>query len=182
MLRSPALSSRSGIAVFVVAAALEAASVAAQTTPRPVAAKDLEKYWLVASEAMEAMKPNTGVNLYAPSCAVVRYVINSDGTTSDVVLEKLVPPGDLGVVATTAIDSLVYAAASSNPGLTPVVTRVTLPLNLPPVAGTPEERARIEEQRARVLAACDPPPPAKPAEAEKKPEKPVKPATGGGKS
>ncbi|HSX60110.1 MAG TPA: hypothetical protein VLF18_07930 [Tahibacter sp.] len=165
----------------IVAVSLLAATTgiaAAQTTPRPVAAKDLGKYWLVASDAMEAMKPNTGVNLYAPSCAVVRYVINSDGTTSDVVLEKLVPAGDLGIVATTAIDSLVYAAAKSNQALTPVVTRVTLPLNLPPVAGTPEERARIEAQRAQVIAACDPPP----VEAADKPAAPAKPAEAGGTS
>ena len=73
--------------LFLSAAVLIGGPVLAQTTPRPVAAKDLAKYWLVASEAMEAMKPNTGVNLYAPSCADVRYVINSDGSTSDVVLE-----------------------------------------------------------------------------------------------
>lgn len=167
MLRSPVLLHRFGIAAFVVGVVVNS-SVVAQTTPRPVAAKDLGKYWLVASDAMEAMKPNTGVNLYAPSCAVVRYVINSDGTTSDVVLEKLVPAGDLGVVATTAIDSLVYAPAKSNQALTPVVTRVTLPLNLPPVAGTPEERARIEAQRAQVLAGCDAPA----AEAKEKPVTP----------
>jgi hypothetical protein len=165
--------------VAAVTAVAIVASAAAQTTPRPVAAKDLEKYWLVASDAMEAMKPNTGVNLYAPSCAVVRYVINSDGTTSDVVLEKLVPPGDLGVVATSAIDSLVYAAARSNQALTPVVTRVTLPLNLPPVAGTPEERARIEAQRAQVLSACEPLPAPPPVESKEKPVKPTKPAADG---
>ncbi|MBL8297122.1 MAG: hypothetical protein JNN30_02135 [Rhodanobacteraceae bacterium] len=159
----------SGVVAWAAFALLCATGAVAQTTPHPVAAKDLEKYWLVASDAMEAMKPNTGVNLYTPSCAVVRYVINSDGTTSDVVLEKLVPPGDLGVVATSAIDSLVYAPARSNPAQTPVITRVTLPLNLPPVAGTPEERARIEAQRTRVLAACDPPP----AESKDKPASPV---------
>ena len=135
-------------------------SLSAQTTPRPVAAKDLAKYWLVASEAMEAMVPNTGVNLYVPSCAVVRYVINSDGTTSDVRVEKLVPMGDLGVVATSAIRSLRYAPAASNHGLVPVITSVTLPLNLPLLRGTPEERARIEAQRAQVVAACDAPAPA----------------------
>jgi len=171
MLRSSALLRRFGIAVVVSCAAV-ASAVVAQTTPRPVAAKDLGKYWLVASDAMEAMKPNSGVNLYTPSCAVVRYVINSDGTTSDVALEKLVPAGDLGVVATTAIDSLVYAPAKSNQALTPVLTRVTLPLNLPPVAGTPEERARIETQRAQVLAACEPP-----ADAKEKSTAPAKPAT-----
>jgi hypothetical protein len=132
-------------------------SAFAQTTPRPVAAKDLAKYWLVASEAMEAMVPNTGVNLYVPSCAVVRYVINSDGTTSDVRVEKLVPMGDLGIVATSAIRSLRYAPAASNQGLVPVITSVTLPLNLPLLRGTPEERARIKAQRTQVVAACDAP-------------------------
>lgn len=147
---------RAGLALTLLLAAVAAA---AQTSPRPVAAKDLARYWLVASEAMEALKPNTGVNLYVPSCAVVRYVINSDGSTSDVVLEKLVPAGDLGIVATSAIDSLQYAAARSNQALTPVVTRVTLPLNLPPLSGTPEERARLQAQRDQVLAACETPPP-----------------------
>lgn len=137
------------------------ATATAQTTPHPVAAKDLAKYWLVASEAMEAMVPNTGVNLYVPSCAVVRYVINSDGTTSDVRVEKLVPMGDLGIVATSAIRSLRYVPAASNQGLVPVITSVTLPLNLPLLRGTPEERARIEAQRAQVVAACDAPMPEK---------------------
>lgn len=141
--------------IFLSAAALVGGPTLAQTTPRPVAAKDLAKYWLVASEAMEAMKPNTGVNLYAPSCAVVRYVINSDGSTSDVVLEKLVPPGDLGIVATTAVQSLRYAAAPSNQELVPVLTRVTLPMNLPPLRGTPEEQAKLQAQRDEVLARCD---------------------------
>jgi hypothetical protein len=141
--------------IFLSAAALVGGPALAQTTPRPVAAKDLAKYWLVASEAMEAMKPNTGVNLYAPSCAVVRYVINSDGSTSDVVLEKLVPPGDLGIVATTAVQSLRYAAAPSNQELVPVLTRVILPMNLPPLRGTPEEQARLQAQRDEVLARCD---------------------------
>lgn len=135
--------------------ALAAAAALAQNEPRPVAAKDLAKYWLVASDAMEALVPNTGVNLHTPSCAVVRYVINADGSTSDVVLEKLVPMGDLGVVATSAIKSLRYAPASNNQALTPVLTRVTLPLNLPPVRGTPEQRARVEAQRSQVLAACE---------------------------
>lgn len=140
---------------FLSATVLIGGPALAQTTPRPVAAKDLAKYWLVASEAMQAMKPNTGVNLYAPSCAVVRYVINSDGSTSDVVLEKLVPPGDLGIVATTAIQSLRYAAAPSNQALVPVLTRVTLPMNLPPLRGTPEEQAKLQAQRDEVLARCD---------------------------
>lgn len=149
----------------IAAAVVLGATAAAQTAPRPVAAKDLAKYWLVASEAMEAMVPNTGVNLYVPSCAVVRYVINGDGTTSDVRVEKLVPMGDLGIVATSAIRSLRYAPAASNQGLVPVVTSVTLPLNLPLLRGTPEERARIEAQRAQVVAACDAAAPEKAASA-----------------
>lgn len=152
----------------VAAGLLLAITAAAQTTPRPVAAKDLAKYWLVASEAMEAMVPNTGVNLYVPSCAVVRYVINSDGTTSEVTLEKLVPMGDLSIVAVSAVKSLRYAPAASNQGLVPVLTRVTLPLNLPPLRGTPEERARLEREREQVLAGCAAPV-QKPAEVQRTP-------------
>jgi hypothetical protein len=151
------------ISFIAIAALLAAGTAAAQTTPRHVAPKDLGKYWLVASEAMEAMVPNSGVNLHTPSCAVVRYVINSDGSTSDVVLEKLVPMGDLSIVAVSAVKSLRYAPTTANQALTPVLTRVTLPLNLPPVRGTPEEQARIEAQRTQVLAACDAPAVPKPA-------------------
>lgn len=149
--------SRLFVSVVSVPALLFAAPLLAQGEPRPVAAKDLAKYWLVASDAMEALVPRTGVNLHTPSCAVVRYVINGDGSTSDVVLEKLVPMGDLGSVATSAVKSLRYAPAPGNQALTPVLTRVTLPLNLPPLRGTPEERAKIEAQRAQVLAGCDAP-------------------------
>lgn len=151
--------------LILAALLLAVLPAAAQSPPRPVAAKDLAKYWLVASDAMEALVPRTGVNLHTPSCAVVRYVINADGSTSDVVLEKLVPMGDLGSVATSAVQSLRYAPAPNNQALTPVLTRVTLPLNLPLLRGTPEERAKIEAQRAQVIAACDAPPAAKPAPA-----------------
>ncbi|UXI68889.1 energy transducer TonB [Tahibacter amnicola] len=128
----------------------------AQTSPRPVAPKDLAKYWLVSSTSLEALVPNSGRNMDKPSCASVAYVIEANGTTSNIRLEKLYPASDLGSVATSVVQNLRYVPGPNNQGVVPVATRVVLPFNLPPVQGTPERQAQITAYRERVLAQCEP--------------------------
>ncbi|HJU39814.1 MAG TPA: hypothetical protein VJ724_09600, partial [Tahibacter sp.] len=100
--------------------------------------------------------PHNGKGLNLPSCAALRYVIQADGTTSDVVLEKLVPESALGTVAVSFVKSLRYAPGPSNRSQNPVTTRLVLPLNLPPLKGDEAQRAQIQAQRDAVVAACAP--------------------------
>jgi hypothetical protein len=111
----------------------------------------LAKYWLL-SATDGAQVPNTGGrNLDLPSCATVSYVIEKNGTTSHIKLEKTEPDGDLGKVAVSVVKGLAYTAAGANIAKDAVYTYITMPFNLPDATSTkPEDKA----QRARVLAAC----------------------------
>ena len=131
-----------------------AAVAGAQAPPREVAPADLSKYWLVATGSVMTDVPHNGKGLDKPTCAALRYVINGDGTTSDIVLEKLVPDGALGSVAVSFVSGLRYAPGPANKSLNPVSTRLVLPLNLPLLKGSDAERAQIQAQRDAVVAAC----------------------------
>lgn len=139
-----------------------AAASTAQAPPREVSTKELARYWLVASASPTADAPHNGRGLDQPTCAALHYIIQADGTTSDIVLEKLVPESALGTVAVSFVRSLRYAPGPSNKSQNPVSTRLVLPLNLPPLKGDEAQRAQIQAQRDAVVAACAPTP-AKPA-------------------
>jgi len=112
----------------------------------------LANYWLLQSNsAAQANVPNSGYNLDAPTCAAVSYVVEKDGTTSHVKLEKLVPQGDLGKVAVNIVGAMRFAPAPGNLGKDAVFTYVVMPFNVPGAqSGNPADRA----QRAQVLDAC----------------------------
>ena len=112
----------------------------------------LANYWLLQSgSAAQANVPNSGYNLDAPTCAAVSYVVEKDGSTSHVKLEKLVPQGDLGKVAVGIVAAMHFAPAPANLGKDAVSTYVVMPFNVPGAQSTnPADRA----QRAQVLDAC----------------------------
>lgn len=124
---------------------------------------ELAKYWLVANTSLEADAPIGGRNLDVPACASVTYLIGSDGKTSHLHLDKVVPAGDLGQVALSTVKNIRYAPGPQNAARSPVLTRVVLPFNMPQAKpGDAADAARVEEQKQRLLAACEPEP-AKPA-------------------
>lgn len=112
----------------------------------------LAHYWLLdPASAQQANVPNSGYGLDMPTCAAVSYVVEKNGATSHVKLEKVVPDGPLGKVAVGVVKVLRYAAAAENAGKDPVATYVVMPFNLPDAASTnPADRAT----RTRVLDAC----------------------------
>jgi hypothetical protein len=120
--------------------------------PQTIPPEHLANYWLLVSgTAKQANVPNTGRNLDAPTCAAVSYIVEKDGSTSNIELKKLVPDGDLGKVAIGIVRDMQFAAAAQNIGRTPVYTYVIMPFNLPSATSTnPAEQT----QRKRVLEAC----------------------------
>ena len=153
--------------------ALLSAGLAAAQVPTPgetyppgalrVPPAELAKYWLVANTSLEADAPVGGRNLDVPACASVTYLIGSDGKTSHLHLDKVVPAGDLGQVALSTVKNIRYAPGPKNAARSPVLTRVVLPFNMPQAKpGDAADAARVEEHKQRLLAACEPEP-AKPA-------------------
>lgn len=124
---------------------------------------DLAKYWLVSNTSLEADAPIGGRNMEAPSCASVTYLIESDGKTSHIHLDKVAPPGDLGQLALSVVKNLRYAPGPANAARTPALTRIVLPFNMPQARpGDAADASRVEAEKQRLLAACEPEP-AKPA-------------------
>ena len=112
----------------------------------------LAHYWLLdPNSAQAANVPNSGPGLDKPTCAAVSYVVEKNGATSHVKLERVAPEGPLGKVAVSVVSVLRYAAAAQNIGKDPVATYVVMPFNVPGAESTnPADR----ELRARVLDAC----------------------------
>jgi hypothetical protein len=124
-------------------------SVAALERPHLVQPDNLSKYWLVSSTG-DPMAPQSGLNLTAPTCAAVSYMIERGGATSHVKLEKIVPQGDLAQVALSVVNNLHYTAAAQNLGKDPVYTYVVLPFNLP----SPAQGPSANGVRQRALDPC----------------------------
>jgi len=64
--------------------------------------------------------------------------------TRGIVVRRVVPVGDLGQVAKSAVKDLHYAPAPGNNAREPVFTYIIMPFNLPPDPAT----------RAKITAAC----------------------------
>jgi hypothetical protein len=112
----------------------------------------LANYWLLQSgSAAHTNAPNSGVNLDAPTCAAVSYVVEKDGSTSHVKLEKIVPQGDLGKIAVGVVSGMHFAATPDNLGKDSVYTYVVMPFNVP---GAQSTNAEDKAQRKRVSEAC----------------------------
>ena len=145
------LASGALILACCAAGAQTPATDAAPVNARQVPAERLAHYWLLLPDSAEANVPNSGRGLDQPTCALVSYVIERNGTTSHVKLEKIVPDGPLGKVAVNIARGMRFAPAAHNAGKDPVATTVVIPFNVPP-AGSDKVSDRL--LRTRVLEAC----------------------------
>ncbi len=108
-------------------------SVWAQSTlpPRVVHAEKLAGYWVMNASSVQANVPNAGKNLDQPGCATVSFVVEKDGSTSTVKVQKVAPQGDLGQVAASAAASVKFVPTLSNSGRDRVFSWLIFPFNLP---------------------------------------------------
>ncbi|HEX3896787.1 MAG TPA: hypothetical protein VHW73_11295 [Rudaea sp.] len=112
----------------------------------------LSNYWLLQSgSAAQTTVPNSGKNLDAPTCAAVSYVVEKDGSTSHVKVERVVPQGDLSKVALGAVSGMHFAPAAANMGKDAVYTYVVMSFNVPGAQSTNVDDKAV---RARVSNAC----------------------------
>ncbi|HET6913045.1 MAG TPA: energy transducer TonB [Rhodanobacteraceae bacterium] len=143
-----AANGKSGIGGALIAAIALALAfsmeASAASNLRAVPPEQLDHYWWMTNTQIDADVPNFGRNLEKPTCAAVTYEIGADGVTRDIVVRRVVPAGDLGQVAKSAVADLHYAPAPDNSAREPVFTYIIMPFNLPPDPAT----------RAKITAAC----------------------------
>ncbi|HXR62844.1 MAG TPA: hypothetical protein VN720_04775 [Rudaea sp.] len=140
---------------LAAAAAARAQAPGADALPagvQKIAPERLAHYWLLVPESAQANAPNSGAGLNTPTCVAVSYVIEKNGTTSHVKLERVIPPGPLGKVATNVVKGMRFAPARDNVGKDPVVTYVVMPFNAP---GAESTAAADRAERKRVIEPCN---------------------------
>jgi hypothetical protein len=136
--------------LFIVAAVTSSAFAAEKIQTIPP--ERLANYWLLqSSSAAQTNAPNSGVNLDAPTCAAVSYVVEKDGSTSHVKVERIVPQGDLGKVALGTVSGMRFAPAPTNLDKDAVYTYVVMSFNVPGAQSTNKDDKAL---RTRVSDAC----------------------------
>jgi hypothetical protein len=133
-----------GRALLLAFALADVSAALAASSLRAVPPEQLDHYWVMTNTEIEADIPNFGRNLDKPTCAAVTYEIGADGVTRGIVVRRVVPAGDLAMVAKSAVADLHYAPAADNSAREPVFTYIIMPFNLPPDPAT----------RAKITAAC----------------------------
>jgi hypothetical protein len=131
---------RNTLTRIILAATLVVIALPASARQVNVSPSERAHYWILTNRTVDAMVPNSGVNLDKPGCAAVSYDIGSDGVTRNIKIRKVVPAGDLGVVAKSVIQGFRYSPSSRNPNQIPVHTYYIVPFNLP---ADPAARQRI---------------------------------------
>jgi hypothetical protein len=102
-----------------------------QTPPRVVPSEQLNQYWTMANTSVDADVPNFGRNLDQPGCATVSFVVEKNGTTSTIKVQRVVPEGDLGKVAKSVAAGLRFEPTAVNAGKSRVFSWLIFPFNLP---------------------------------------------------
>lgn len=132
------------VPALLVAALLVAGLPAMAQEARRVAPEQLSNDWILLNRDVSVDVPNSGVNIYKPSCIAVTYLIGTDGVPMNVRVAKMVPPSDLGKAAVSAVSNFRYGPSLTNKNHTPVDTYYIVPFN------SSDDPA----QRAQLMAPC----------------------------
>ena len=130
------------MALGVLATSLASAQVD-QTPPKVIASEQLDKYWVMTATSVDADVPNAGRNMNQPGCATVSFVVEKNGTTSTIKVQRVVPDGDLGKVAKSVAAGLKFQATALNAGKDRVFSWLIFPFNLP---ADPAARTQVMKQ------------------------------------
>jgi hypothetical protein len=131
------------IAAILIAPVVASAQSMDQTPPLVIQTDQLAKYWTMSNTTVDAEVPNYGRNMNQPGCATVSFVIEKNGTTSNVKVQRVVPDGDLGKVAKSVAAGLRFEATALNAGKDRVFSWLILPFNLP---SDPAARTEVMKQ------------------------------------
>jgi hypothetical protein len=130
------------MALCVLASSLASAQID-KTPPKVIPSEELDKYWVMMATSVNADVPNYGRNMNQPGCATVSFVVEKNGTTSTIKVQRVVPEGDLGKVAKSVAAGLRFEATALNAGKDRVFSWLIFPFNLP---ADPAARTAVMKQ------------------------------------
>lgn len=134
-------------AAVVLAAAFGCIQVHAQkveAAAKAVKPDRLAFYWSLDNSSVEADVPNTARGIAAPTCAAVSFVVESDGSTSHVKVQKVVPESQLRGIAESMGKHIRFNPTTNNMGRDRVFSWLIFPFNMPADA----------ERRTAIMQPC----------------------------
>jgi hypothetical protein len=129
--------------IGISAPSVGAAQSMDQSPPRVIPSEQLAKYWVMSNTSVAADVPNFGRNVNEPGCAAVSFVIEKNGTTSNIKVQRVVPEGDLGKIAKSVASNLHFEATLLNAGKDRFFSWLIFPFNLP---ADPGARTAVMQQ------------------------------------
>lgn len=113
--------------------------------PRLVQPDKLANWWTMINSSVEADVPNYAKNVQAPGCATVSFVVEANGNTSTIKVQRVVPDGDFGKIARSIASGLHFEPTAFNSGRERVFSWLIFPFNLP---ADPAERTAVMQKCA----------------------------------
>ena len=118
--------------IAVLAMATSTVAVAqSDAPPRVVVPDKLAGYWALVAASVEADVPIMARNISSPGCAAVSFVVEKDGRTSTIKVQRVVPAGDLAKVATSMASNMRFEPTVTNSGRDRVFSWLIFPFNAP---------------------------------------------------
>lgn len=119
-------------AVLIAGLAASTAVLAqSDAPPRVVVPDKLAGSWVLINASVEADVPNIARNISAPGCAAVSFVVEKDGSTSTIKVQRVVPEGDLSRIALSMAKNMRFEPSVTNAGRDRVFSWLIFPFNLP---------------------------------------------------
>lgn len=101
------------------------------TGPKAVKPDRLAHYWALDNNSVEAEVPNMARGIAAPTCAAVSFVVEADGSTSRVKVQKIVPDSQLRGIAESMGKHIRFNPTTNNMGRDRVFSWLIFPFNMP---------------------------------------------------
>lgn len=99
--------------------------------PKAVKPDRLSQYWTLDNNSVEAEVPNMARGIAAPTCAAVSFVVEADGSTSRVKVQKVVPESQLRGIAESMGKHIRFNPTTTNMGRDRVFSWLIFPYNMP---------------------------------------------------
>lgn len=119
------------VPIVALAFACAAAFAQSDAPPRVVVPDKLAGSWVLVNSSVEADVPNIAKNISSPGCAAVSFVVEKDGSTSTIKVQRVVPQGDLAKIAQSMAKNMRFEPTVSNAGRDRVFSWLIFPFNLP---------------------------------------------------